>query len=100
MKRLIGIGVLAAALTTTVGCAVRGYARYGPPPPPPPPPGAMVRGPHAGMVWIPGYRRWTGHGYRWVEGRWVRPPRPGMVWVPGYRAHRHGGYVWVEGYWR
>lgn len=99
MKNLIGVGVLAAALTATAGCAVRGYARYGPAPPPPPP-GATVRGPHAGMVWIPGYWRWTKHGYRWVEGRWVRPPRPGMVWVPGYRAHRHGGYVWVEGYWR
>ena len=100
MKKLIGIGVFALALSTTVGCAVRGYGRYGPPPPPPPPHEAMVRGSHGGRVWVPGYYRWTGNRYRWVEGRWMRPPRHGQVWVPGYRAPRRGGYVWVEGYWR
>ncbi len=89
MKRLMGIGLLALTMTAATGCAVRSYHHYGPPPPPPPGP-AMMHG-RAGMVWIPGYRRWTGTRYRWVEGRWVRPPRPGMVWVPGYRAHRHGG---------
>jgi len=99
MKKMIGIGVLAVTLGATAGCAVRGYAHFGPPPPPPPR-GAMVMRPHAGPVWVPGYYRWTGHRQRWVPGRWVRPPRPGMVWVPGYRAHRPGGYVWIEGYWR
>ena len=100
MKKLLGIGVFALALSTTVGCAVRGYSRYGPPPPPPPPREAMVRGSHGGRVWVPGYYRWTGNRYRWVEGRWMKPPRHGQVWVPGYRAPRRGGYVWVEGYWR
>ena len=100
MKRLFGIGVIALALSTTVGCAMRGYGRFGPPPPPPPPREAMVGRSHAGRVWVPGYHRWTGHGYRWVEGRWVKPPRHGQVWVPGYRARGRGGYVWVEGYWR
>jgi hypothetical protein len=99
MKKWMGIGVLALTMTAAAGCAVRSYHSYGPPPPPPPP-GAMVAHGHAGRVWIPGYYRWTGHGYRWVPGRWARPPRPGMVWVPGYRAYRHGVYVWVEGYWR
>ena len=100
MKKLIGIGVFALALSTAAGCAVRGYGRFGPPMPPPPPREAMMGRSHAGLVWIPGYHRWTGHGYVWMAGRWVRPPRPGMVWVPGYRAHRGHGYVWVEGYWR
>ena len=99
MKRVLGIGIFALALTTTAGCAARGFARFGPAPPPPPR-GVMVMHAHAGLVWVPGHYRWTGHRYRRVQGRWVRPPRPGMVWVPGYRAHRRGGYVWVEGYWR
>ncbi len=100
MKRLIGIGVVALALFALPGCVVRHYGRFGPPPPPPPPRGYMMMRPHAGLVWVPGYYRWTGHGQRWVEGRWERPPRPGQVWVPGRRERRGGGSVWVEGYWR
>jgi len=96
MKKLLGIGVMALALSTTVGCAVRGFAHYGPPPPR----GVVVAHSREGRVWIPGYNRWTGHRYRRVEGRWVKPPRHGMVWVPGHRAPRRGGYVWIEGYWR
>lgn len=99
MKMIIGLAVFALSLTAATGCAGPRYYRYGPPPPPPLPYG-VVMAPHAGLVWIPGYHRWVGNHYRWVEGRWVRPPRPGMVWVPGYRAPRRGGYVWVEGYWR
>ena len=60
----------------------------------------MVDRSHARLVWVPGYDRWTGNRYRWVEGRWVKPPRYGMVWVPGHRAPRGRGYVWVEGHWR
>jgi hypothetical protein len=100
MKRLMVVGALALALYTTVGCAVRSYGRFGPPPPPQTPREAMAPRLHAGFVWVPGYYRWTGHGYRYVSGRWLRPPRAGQVWVPGYRAHRNGGYVWIEGYWR
>ena len=78
MKRLLSIVIFALALATTVGCAARGYAHFGPPPPPPPPRGAMVaHHHHGGLVWVPGHYRWTGRGYRWVEGYWVRPPRPG-----------------------
>ncbi len=98
MKKLFGIVTFALMLSTTVGCAVRGYGRYGPPPRPLR--GAVVERSRGGLVWIPGYYRWTGHRDRWVEGRWVKPPRRGQVWVPGYRAPRGGGYVWVEGYWR
>jgi hypothetical protein len=100
MKKLFGIVLFAAALSATSGCAARVYGRFGPPLPPPPPRGAIVEGYHAGRVWIPGYYRWTGNRYRWVEGRWAMPPRHGMVWVPGHRAPHRGGYVWVEGYWR
>jgi hypothetical protein len=98
MKKLIGVGVLAFTMTAVGGCAVRSYHSFGPPPPPPP--AAVARYRHVDRVWIPGYQRWTGHGYRWVPGHWAHPPRPGMVWVPGYRAPRHGTYVWIEGYWR
>ncbi len=100
MKRLFGIVIFALSLSTTVGCAARGFARFGPPPPPPPPREAMVGHFHAGRVWVPPYYRWTGHRHVWVAGRWVKPPRHGQVWVPGYRAPHRGGYVWVEGYWR
>ena len=94
MKRLLGILIFALALSTMVGCAARGYGRFGPPR------GAMVERSQAGRVWVAGYYRWTGNRYRWVEGRWMRPPRRGQVWMPGYRAPHRGGYVWVEGYWR
>jgi hypothetical protein len=100
MKRMFGIIAFALALSPMAGCAARGYHRFGPPPPPPPPREAMVGRFHAGRVWIPGHYRWTGHRYRWVQGRWAKPPHHGQVWVPGYRAHRRGGYVWVEGRWR
>ena len=94
MKRLLGIVIFALALSAMIGCAARGYGRFGPPR------GAMVERSHSGRVWVPGYDRWTGDRYRPVEGRWMKPPRRGQVWVPGYRAPRRGGYVWVEGYWR
>ena len=99
MKRLFSVVIFTLALSTMSGCAARVYGRFGPPTPPPPRE-AMVERSHAGLVWVPGYNRWTGNRYRRVEGRWVRPPRHGQVWVPGYRAPRRGGYVWVEGYWR
>jgi hypothetical protein len=99
MRRFFGVLVFAVALSTMSGCAVRNYGRFGPPSAPPPR-GEMVGRSREGRVWIPGYNRWTGNRYRWVEGRWVMPPRHGVVWVPGHRATRRGGYVWVEGYWR
>ena len=94
MKRLLGIVIFALALSTMIGCAARGFDRFGPPR------GAMVERSQAGRVWVAGYYRWTGNRYRWVEGRWMTPPRHGQVWTPGYRAPHRGGYVWVEGYWR
>jgi hypothetical protein len=90
MKRFLGIVIFAMALSTVVGCAARGYGRFGPP----------AERSYAGRVWVPGYDRWTGDRYRRVDGRWMTPPRHGQVWVPGYRTHRRGGYVWVEGHWR
>jgi|YelNatPaOPRAMG01_1025707.scaffolds.fasta_scaffold133319_2 hypothetical protein len=95
MKRLFEIGILALALTAGVGCATHRYGYYGPPPQ-----AVIVVHAQPARVWVPGYYRWSGNRYRWVEGRWMTPPRPGMVWVPGYRARRGNGYVWIEGYWR
>ncbi len=73
MKRFFGIALFALALSPLVGCAARGYHRYGPPPPPPPPREAMMgRHHHQDRVWVPGHYRWNGHRYRWVPGRWVK----------------------------
>lgn len=77
-KRLLGIAVLALGLTT-VGCATRGYRRYGPPPPPPPPREAVIGHAHDGRVWVPGHYRWDGRRYKWVKGRWARVPRGGYI---------------------
>lgn len=73
-KRLLGIAILALGLTT-VGCATRGYRRYGPPPPHHR--REVVVHVHKDRVWVPGHYRWDGHRYKWVKGRWVRAPRRG-----------------------
>ncbi len=78
--KLLGIVALALGLSA-VGCAARGYARYGPPPPPPPPREAMVRHSHDGRVWVSGQYRWNGRRYVWVEGHWVKPHHRGEVWM-------------------
>jgi hypothetical protein len=75
MKRLFGIGVIALALLTMDACAARGFRRFGPPPPRPPRREAMMDRYDSGRVWEAGHYRWTGHRYRWVDGRWVKLPR-------------------------
>jgi hypothetical protein len=59
----------------------------------PPPPGAAYR-------WIPGYHRWDGHRYIWVDGRYVLPPRARAVWVPGRWVSSPRGWFWRAGHWR
>ena len=70
MKRFFGIVVFALTLSTMVGCAARGYGRFGPSSPPPPRREAMVERHHARRVWVPGHYRWTGHRHVWVGGHW------------------------------
>jgi hypothetical protein len=93
---LTGI-LLAAGISSFAEVDVRVYVPIAPP--------VAVREvrpvtPGVGYVWIPGYHRWDGHVYGWVDGRWERPPRPHAVWVAG-RWHRNShGHYWIEGYWR
>jgi hypothetical protein len=49
--------------------------------------------------WQPGYWRWNGHEYGWVDGHYVARPRPRAVWVPGHWDHREYGWVFIDGHW-
>jgi YXWGXW repeat-containing protein len=98
MKKLLSIGVFALALVAADAKAAEVFVRFGPPPPPRRE--VVVVRPSPRHVWIPGYYRWTGHRYAWVNGYWTMPPRPHAAWVPGYWAPRRGGQVWIGGYWR
>src|SRR5690242_2031050 len=98
MKKFLSIGVFALALAAADAKAAEVFVRFGPPPPPRRE--VVVVRPSPRHVWIPGYYRWTGHRYAWVNGYWTMPPRPHAAWVPGYWAPRRGGQVWIGGYWR
>jgi hypothetical protein len=49
--------------------------------------------------WQPGYWKWNGRTYDWIEGRYVVRPFAGAVWVPGHWERRNGGWVFVDGRW-
>lgn len=110
MRAAVSAALLIAGLAAGLPALAQGYPPppgYGPPsvmivpgaPPPlrveavPPPPPFPA-------VWKAGFWKWSGHGYRWVHGRYVRPPRARHEWVAGHWDPRPGGYVWVEGFWR
>ncbi len=101
MKRYLS-GVLFAGSILALACAAparaRVYVEIAPP-------AAVVEvRPHApgpDYYWVPGYHRWDGHGYIWVEGRWERPPHHRHRWQSGDWVHnRHHGWYWREGHWR
>lgn len=92
--------VATSAILLSVGTAVAGaqlVVRIGPPPPPRV---EIVPRARNGYVWVPGYQRWDGRRYVWVNGRYRRPPRRGGVWVAGEWRGERGGQVWHRGYWR
>jgi hypothetical protein len=68
-------------------------------------PVAVVARPR-GLVWRPGYRVWTGVGYRWVPGVWVPAPYARGYWAPRWRERgrpdwRRDRREWDRrGYWR
>jgi hypothetical protein len=101
MRTLSLASLLAATLILASACAPavygRAYVRVGPPAPI-----VEVHGvrPGAHYVWIPGYYRWGGAAYVWVNGRWTRPPRGRSAWVPGHWTHNRRGWFFVEGRWR
>ena len=96
MRQFLLAAVFAAALAAPAADAAA-WVRFGPPPPVRE---RMVVRPGPRHVWLPGYYRWNGARYYWVNGYWAVPPRPHAVWVPGYWAHRPHGYIWVAGFWR
>ncbi len=55
--------------------------------------------PAPNSMWIPGYWRWNGSSYQWIQGRWTSAPRPGQYWTPAYWAQTPAGYVYHSGYW-
>ncbi|HSA96958.1 MAG TPA: YXWGXW repeat-containing protein [Acidobacteriota bacterium] len=50
-------------------------------------------------VWTPGYWKWAGVNYEWVEGRWVKP-KPGRTWVAGTWEPMGTYWVWKPGKWQ
>jgi hypothetical protein len=54
--------------------------------------------PSQNHVWIPGYWKWGGINYEWVEGRWVKAKKD-KVWVPGTWEQVGARWVWKAGKW-
>ncbi|MBS1851802.1 MAG: YXWGXW repeat-containing protein [Acidobacteria bacterium] len=100
-QRLMSLGVLGAALLLSAcSSGPRGPVVYVRTPPPPPLGERHMMAPGPDFIWIGGYQRWTGAGYRWVPGHWERRPDRHRRWVAGHWAHNRHGWYWVEGYWR
>lgn len=55
--------------------------------------------PSPAHVWIPGYWKWAGINYEWVEGRWVKG-KPGRTWVAGTWEHKGSYWAWKPGKWQ
>jgi hypothetical protein len=56
--------------------------------------------PYAGAVWIGPEWQWRGGAYISVPGYWARPQCYRATWIPGYWKYSRHGYHWVPGYWR
>jgi len=95
-------GIVLAASLSVAAChgpstSGRVYVSTAPPPIVVERPGPS---PGQGWVWVPGFYRWNGRQYFWVNGRWERPPRPHQRWVAGkWVQDRHQGWFWVDGHW-
>ena len=50
-------------------------------------------------VWVPGYWRWAGINYVWVDGSWVKPKK-NREWVPGTWEQVGNHWVWKPGSWK
>lgn len=96
---------------------------------PPPGPKKEIKPPKPSRQaqWVPGYWKWTGEGWLWLQGWWRVPesdlgsnltvrvgqepppmkyeqpppkPFPWAVWAPGYWQWTGREFVWVPGAWR
>jgi hypothetical protein len=54
--------------------------------------------PRRGWIWSPGYWRWTGVTYLWVDGLWL-PQRPGYGYVAAHWTYGPEGWIFVPGTW-
>jgi hypothetical protein len=92
-----GIGVMAAPAMAQFSAEV-----YVPAAPPPPRVEVVPTLPPERIEverWQPGYWRWSGHEYVWVEGHYMARPRPRAEWIPGRWEQHPRGWVYVEGHW-
>jgi hypothetical protein len=96
MKKLLIVTLLlvTGACASTSG---RVYVRVAPPAAPIE---RRIAAPGPDFVWQPGYYRWNGRDYVWVEGRYERRPHARATWVAGHWAKARGGWYWVDGRWR
>lgn len=102
--KLGSFALVAALVTGSVGCVVRGRGHIVGPvavvevEEEPPPPRVYVRDTRAGFVFIQG--RWERRGGRWDwrDGYWERQ-RANSRWEDGRWERRGRGHVWVEGRW-
>jgi hypothetical protein len=65
---------------------------------PPAPRVVIVPAPRPGRIWAPGYWRWTGGAYVWIDGAWI-VERPGFVYAPSHWARFPGGWRFIAGGW-
>ncbi|HPW17192.1 MAG TPA: YXWGXW repeat-containing protein [Candidatus Aminicenantes bacterium] len=54
--------------------------------------------PSPAHVWVPGYWKWAGINYEWVEGRWAKA-KAGRVWAPGVWENKGSYWAWTPGKW-
>jgi len=54
--------------------------------------------PSPSHAWLPGYWKWAGINYEWVEGRWAKA-KPGRTWVPGTWESKGTYWAWKPGKW-
>jgi hypothetical protein len=54
--------------------------------------------PSPNHVWVPGYWKWAGVNYEWVDGRWVKAKKD-RVWVPGTWERAGARWAWKPGKW-
>lgn len=62
--------------------------------------GAPGPSPYTGAVWIGPEWQWRGGTYVSVPGYWAKPQRYRAIWVPGYWKYTRHGYRWIPGHWR
>jgi WXXGXW repeat (2 copies) len=66
--------------------------------PPPPRVEAPTLQPSPNHVWVPGYWKWAGVNYEWVDGRWVKAKKD-RIWVPGTWEQVGARWAWKPGRW-